>query len=162
MTARSPLIIVGSKSDERLRPYQKQTSTVFVRLRFTTPACVRGRHSEQEITIFKSLGLAIEDVAAAQHFYETARKHSDRTRVFLTTSRSDIPDRSADFSRVFRSLIVLQVLQCRTQQPANRVRPNPGGAFHMAKKNSGAERLILPTLLRRSRSSPGLQSRCRK
>jgi ornithine cyclodeaminase/alanine dehydrogenase-like protein (mu-crystallin family) len=33
---------------------------------------VRGRASDQEVTLFKSLGLAIQDVAAAQYIYERA------------------------------------------------------------------------------------------
>jgi ornithine cyclodeaminase/alanine dehydrogenase-like protein (mu-crystallin family) len=33
-----------------------------------------GRRSPEEITLFKSLGLAIEDVAAARHIYEEARR----------------------------------------------------------------------------------------
>ena len=33
-----------------------------------------GRRSHEEITLFKSLGLAIEDVAAAKHIYEKARR----------------------------------------------------------------------------------------
>ena len=33
-----------------------------------------GRRSREEITLFKSLGLAIEDVAAAKHIYEKARR----------------------------------------------------------------------------------------
>jgi ornithine cyclodeaminase len=35
---------------------------------------VAGRRSREEITLFKSLGLAIEDVAAARHIYEEARR----------------------------------------------------------------------------------------
>jgi alanine dehydrogenase len=34
---------------------------------------IAGRRSPGEITLFKSLGLAIEDVAAARHIYEKAR-----------------------------------------------------------------------------------------
>jgi alanine dehydrogenase len=33
---------------------------------------VRGRESADDVTLFKSLGLAIEDVAAARHVYERA------------------------------------------------------------------------------------------
>ena len=36
-----------------------------------------GRRTAEEITLFKSLGLAIEDVAAARHIYENARKTGD-------------------------------------------------------------------------------------
>jgi ornithine cyclodeaminase/alanine dehydrogenase-like protein (mu-crystallin family) len=35
---------------------------------------VQGRRTPVEITLFKSLGLAIEDLAAAQHIYDNARK----------------------------------------------------------------------------------------
>lgn len=34
---------------------------------------VRGREGDRDITLFKSLGLAVEDVAAARHIYERAR-----------------------------------------------------------------------------------------
>ena len=40
-----------------------------------------GRTSRDEITVFKSLGLAIEDLAAAAHVYEKARKQSAGTWV---------------------------------------------------------------------------------
>jgi ornithine cyclodeaminase len=36
---------------------------------------VPGRRSPEEITLFKSLGLAIEDVASARHIYEKAKKN---------------------------------------------------------------------------------------
>jgi ornithine cyclodeaminase len=42
---------------------------------------VPGRRSPEEITLFKSLGLAIEDVASARHIYEKAKK--DRAGRFL-------------------------------------------------------------------------------
>ncbi|HEX9636771.1 MAG TPA: hypothetical protein VGB99_04515 [Acidobacteriota bacterium] len=32
-----------------------------------------GRRSDSEITLFKSLGLAVEDLAAAEHVYQNAR-----------------------------------------------------------------------------------------
>jgi alanine dehydrogenase len=35
---------------------------------------VPGRRSPDEVTLFKSLGVAVEDLAAAQHVYETARE----------------------------------------------------------------------------------------
>ena len=41
-----------------------------------------GRGSREEITLFKSLGLAIEDVASARHIYEKAKK--ERAGRFLT------------------------------------------------------------------------------
>ena len=36
------------------------------------PPRIQGRRSSQEITLFKSLGLAIEDVAAARRIYDRA------------------------------------------------------------------------------------------
>lgn len=35
---------------------------------------IGGRRSQDEVTLFKSLGLAVEDVAAARHIYEQARQ----------------------------------------------------------------------------------------
>ncbi len=42
-----------------------------------------GRASDAEITLFKSLGLAIEDLAAARHVYEAARRRGLGTTVSL-------------------------------------------------------------------------------
>jgi alanine dehydrogenase len=42
-----------------------------------------GRRTPDEVTIFKSLGLAVEDVAAAQFIYERARVENRGTRVDL-------------------------------------------------------------------------------
>ena len=42
-----------------------------------------GRRSIDEITIFKSLGLAIEDIAAAQLIYERARAEGAGTAIDL-------------------------------------------------------------------------------
>jgi ornithine cyclodeaminase len=47
----------------------------------------RGRQSEAEITVFKSLGLAVEDVAAAQLIYDNALKTGAGTRVELGGAR---------------------------------------------------------------------------
>jgi ornithine cyclodeaminase len=44
---------------------------------------IPGRRSADEITLFKSLGLAIEDVAAAQHVYAQAVRGGVGTRVEL-------------------------------------------------------------------------------
>jgi ornithine cyclodeaminase len=44
---------------------------------------VPGRRTEDEVTIFKSLGLAVEDVAAARFIYERARVDGRGTRVEL-------------------------------------------------------------------------------
>jgi ornithine cyclodeaminase len=49
-----------------------------------------GRRSAGEITLFKSLGLAIEDLAAAHHIYERAARDGLGTRVELGGGRSDI------------------------------------------------------------------------
>lgn len=46
-----------------------------------------GRRSDHEITLFKSLGLAIEDVAAAHHIYQRARGDSKIKRFALGGSR---------------------------------------------------------------------------
>jgi ornithine cyclodeaminase len=44
---------------------------------------VPGRRTEAEVTIFKSLGLAVEDVAAAEFIYERARAEGRGSRVEL-------------------------------------------------------------------------------
>lgn len=48
---------------------------------------VEGRTGEQEITLFKSLGLAIEDLAAACHVYEKARDAGVGTAVDFVARR---------------------------------------------------------------------------
>jgi ornithine cyclodeaminase len=47
-----------------------------------------GRRSDSEITLFKSLGLAIEDLAAAHHVYNKAMKEGVGTAVELGGSRN--------------------------------------------------------------------------
>jgi ornithine cyclodeaminase/alanine dehydrogenase-like protein (mu-crystallin family) len=47
----------------------------------------RGRQSDSEITVFKSLGLAVEDVAAARLIYDNAVKAGAGTRVELGGER---------------------------------------------------------------------------
>ena len=47
------------------------------------------RGSAEEVTLFKSLGLAIEDVASAHHIYQAARKRSDLTSFQLGGRRTD-------------------------------------------------------------------------
>jgi ornithine cyclodeaminase/alanine dehydrogenase-like protein (mu-crystallin family) len=49
---------------------------------------VRGRTSSEEITLFKSLGLGIEDVAAARHIYRQAKAQGIGTSVELGGRRS--------------------------------------------------------------------------
>lgn len=44
---------------------------------------VRGRTSGQDLTLFKSLGIALEDVAVAAHVYERAKKHGIGSEVAL-------------------------------------------------------------------------------
>jgi ornithine cyclodeaminase len=44
---------------------------------------IEGRRSEQEITLFKSLGLAVEDVAAAFHIYQKIEKSGEGNWVEL-------------------------------------------------------------------------------
>ena len=48
---------------------------------------VPGRTAPQDITLFKSVGLAIEDLAAAQHVYEKARKNGVGIRVSFGGAR---------------------------------------------------------------------------
>lgn len=44
---------------------------------------IEGRRTTDEITLFKSLGLAIEDVASAHHIYQSAHTRSDLPRIRL-------------------------------------------------------------------------------
>ena len=48
-----------------------------------------GRESDGEITLFKSLGIAVEDVAAARHIYDKALERSMGTSVYLGGTRRD-------------------------------------------------------------------------
>ena len=48
---------------------------------------VAGRRSSHEITLFKSLGLAVEDLASARRIYEKARDSPSATRLDLGGSR---------------------------------------------------------------------------
>lgn len=48
---------------------------------------VPGRTSPQDITLFKSVGLAIEDLAAARHVYDKARKNGAGIRVSFGGAR---------------------------------------------------------------------------
>jgi ornithine cyclodeaminase len=48
-----------------------------------------GRTSADEITLFKSLGLAIEDLASAHHIYERAMREGGGTRVELGGGRDE-------------------------------------------------------------------------
>ena len=47
---------------------------------------VAGRRSDDEITLFKSLGLAVEDLAAAHHVFARAREQGLGTSVDLAGS----------------------------------------------------------------------------
>jgi ornithine cyclodeaminase/alanine dehydrogenase-like protein (mu-crystallin family) len=47
----------------------------------------RGRESPDDITLFKSLGIAVEDVAAAVHIYQKGRERGIGTWVRLSTDR---------------------------------------------------------------------------
>jgi len=49
---------------------------------------VKGRETEEEITLFKSLGLAVEDVAAAHHVYVKALEDGSGVSVELGGSRA--------------------------------------------------------------------------
>jgi ornithine cyclodeaminase len=44
---------------------------------------VRGRSAQEDITLFKSLGLAVEDVAAAHHLYQKARREGSGSWIEL-------------------------------------------------------------------------------
>jgi ornithine cyclodeaminase len=48
-----------------------------------------GRRSAEEITMFKSLGLAVEDVASAKHIYEKARASGQGRFVWFGGSRDE-------------------------------------------------------------------------
>ena len=48
-----------------------------------------GRRSAEEITMFKSLGLAVEDVASARHIYEKARASGQGRFVWFGGSRDE-------------------------------------------------------------------------
>jgi ornithine cyclodeaminase len=50
-------------------------------------ANAQGRKSEEEITLFKSLGLAVEDLASADHIYRKAVARGLGTLVELGGSR---------------------------------------------------------------------------
>lgn len=51
---------------------------------------IKGRQSQDEITLFKSLGLAIEDVAAGYHIYQKALENGFGTRIELGGERTSI------------------------------------------------------------------------
>ncbi|HET6798586.1 MAG TPA: ornithine cyclodeaminase family protein [Gemmatimonadales bacterium] len=57
---------------------------------------IAGRRSPEEITLFKSLGLAVEDVAAAYHVYHKAMTGGLGTRVELGGDRVEEAKRSRD------------------------------------------------------------------
>lgn len=48
-----------------------------------------GRESDEEITLFKSLGISVEDVASARHIYDKAVERGMGTRVELGGNRRD-------------------------------------------------------------------------
>jgi ornithine cyclodeaminase len=50
---------------------------------------VKGRRSNDEITLFKSLGLAVEDLAAANHIYRKATDTDAGTLIELGGERDD-------------------------------------------------------------------------
>jgi ornithine cyclodeaminase len=53
---------------------------------------IAGRRSPKEITLFKSLGLAVEDVAAAHHVYHKAIADGMGTRVELGGEREKVTE----------------------------------------------------------------------
>jgi alanine dehydrogenase len=48
---------------------------------------VPGRRAPEEITLFKSLGIAVEDLAAAHHIYRTALEHGGGTQLSMGGTR---------------------------------------------------------------------------
>jgi alanine dehydrogenase len=50
---------------------------------------VRGRHSKDEITLFKSVGLAVEDLAAAHYVYRKAEVENIGTNVEFSAERAN-------------------------------------------------------------------------
>jgi ornithine cyclodeaminase/alanine dehydrogenase-like protein (mu-crystallin family) len=52
---------------------------------------MKGRESPEEITLFKSLGLAVEDLAAAEYVYRQAREEGVGTAVELGGLRDAAP-----------------------------------------------------------------------
>ncbi len=50
---------------------------------------VEGRTSDEEITLFESLGISIEDLAAAQFVYERAKEHGRGTTIELGAMRGE-------------------------------------------------------------------------
>jgi ornithine cyclodeaminase/alanine dehydrogenase-like protein (mu-crystallin family) len=50
---------------------------------------VAGRRSPEEVTLFKSLGRAVEDVASARHIYEKARRGAGARFLELGGSRHE-------------------------------------------------------------------------
>ncbi|PJF40840.1 MAG: ornithine cyclodeaminase, partial [Phototrophicales bacterium] len=50
---------------------------------------VKGRETDDEITLFKSLGIAVEDVASAYHVYQKAKERGVGTSVELGGEKHD-------------------------------------------------------------------------
>ena len=50
---------------------------------------MKGRESADEITLFKSLGLAVEDLAAADHIYKKAAAANAGTLIELGGERDE-------------------------------------------------------------------------
>ena len=51
---------------------------------------VKGRESDEDITLFKSLGLAVEDVAAAYHIYQKLSDQDDARWIEFNATKSEI------------------------------------------------------------------------
>ncbi len=51
---------------------------------------VKGRESDEDITLFKSLGLAVEDIAAAYHIYQKLSEQDDAGWIEFNATKSEI------------------------------------------------------------------------
>jgi ornithine cyclodeaminase/alanine dehydrogenase-like protein (mu-crystallin family) len=78
---RSNIIVVESKEQSKIEAGELLPSVEKGRLRWeevhelgeVVVGKVRGRTKDEEITLFKSLGIAIEDIAVSAHIYELAK-----------------------------------------------------------------------------------------
>ena len=66
-----------------LEPTALTCAPRFSHSRFTTGSAAEGRSSDSELTVFKSLGLAVEDLAAAEHVLRRAEEENAGTVVSL-------------------------------------------------------------------------------
>ena len=50
---------------------------------------IKGRASREDITLFKSLGLAVEDVAAAHHIYQKLSQQGDGRWIEFNSTKTE-------------------------------------------------------------------------